>query len=493
MNGHGKSYRPTVPAKPPNKAGQPAAEAVEGKGLTEENASQQTTHQTQGWENGVPSALERVRQAALRSRTERFSALFHHITIERLRGAFFKIKKSAAPGVDGVTWEQYEKDLEDNLKALHSQLHKGAYRARPSRRAYIPKADGRQRPLGIAALEDKIVQRAVTEVLNAIYEVDFLGFSYGFRPGRQAHVALDALAVGIRWKKISWILDADIRGYFDSIDHGWLMKFLEHRIADGRMLRLIQKWLKAGVIEDGKWTASEEGSPQGASVSPLLANVYLHYALDVWVHWWRRRVARGDVIVVRWADDFVVGFQYETDARRFLEELRHRFQKFSPDLHPEKTRLIRFGRFARRDSRRFDGRRKPETFNFLGFTHHCGMNRNGTFMVCRTTMKKRIAAKLQAVKAELRKRMHDGLVLQGLWLESVVRGYFAYHAIPGNWKAIGAFRTQVARLWYRTLRRRSQKTRITWDHMTRVVKAWLPPARILHPWPEQRFAAIYPR
>jgi group II intron reverse transcriptase/maturase len=492
MHGHGKSDRPTVPPKPPNNAGQPATEAGEGRGLTKENAVRQNTLRTQS-RGGVPSALDRVRQAALRSRTERFSALFHHLTTDRLRAAFFKIKKDASPGVDGVRWEQYEGDLEGNLRDLHARLHKGVYRAKPSRRAYIPKADGRQRPLGIAALEDKIVQRAVAEVLNAIYEVDFLGFSYGFRPRRRAHVALDALAVGIRMKKISWILDADIRGYFDAIDHDWLMKFLEHRIADRRMLRLIRKWLKAGVIEDGKWTANEEGSPQGASISPLLANVYLHYVLDLWVQWWRRSVARGDVIIVRWADDFVVGFQHETEAKRFLEDLRGRFRKFSLDLHPEKTRLMRFGRFARRDSRRFDGRRKPETFNFLGFTHHCGVNRNGKFMVCRTTMKKRFAAKLQVVKAELRKRMHDGLVLQGFWLESVVRGYFAYHAIPGNWKAIGAFRTQVGRLWYRTLRRRSQKTRITWDRMTRILKAWLPPARILHPWPEQRFAAIYPR
>jgi group II intron reverse transcriptase/maturase len=462
---------------------------VEGRGLTKENEGQQNTLRTQSRE-GVPSALDRVRQVAIRNKKERFSALFHHITIERLRDALFRIKKSAAPGVDGVTWEQYEKDLEENLKNLHSRLHKGAYRATPSRRVYIPKADGRQRPLGIAALEDKIVQRAVTEVLNAIYEVDFLGFSYGFRPGRKAHVALDALAVGIRRKKISWILDADIRGYFDSINHDWLMKFLEHRIADRRMLRLIRKWLKAGVIEDGEWTASEEGSPQGASISPLLANVYLHYALDLWVQWWRQHQARGDVIIVRWADDFVVGFQYEDDARRFLEELRDRFRKFSLDLHPEKTRLIRFGRFARRDSRRFDGRRKPETFNFLGFTHHCGVTRNGKFLVCRTTMKKRLAAKLQVVKAELRRRMHDNLISQGHWLESVVRGYFRYHAIPGNWKAIGAFRTQVARLWFRTLRRRSQKTCITWERMARIVTAWLPAARILHPWPDQRFDAM---
>ena len=490
MHGQGKSDRSIVPMKSPNKVGQPAAEAGEGRDLTKENASQQNTPRTQSRQSDVSSALDRVRQAALRSRTERFSALFHHITIERLRAAFYRIKKNATPGVDGVTWEQYEKELEENLRDLHNRLHQGAYRAKPSRRAYIPKSDGRQRSLGIAALEDKIVQRAVVEVLNAIYEVDFLGFSYGFRPGRRAHVALDTLAVGMRIKKISWILDADIRNYFDQINHDWLMRFLEHRIADRRMLRLIRKWLKAGVIEDGEWTASAVGSPQGASISPLLANVYLHYVLDLWVQSWRTRHARGDVIIVRWADDFVVGFQYEAEARRFLEELRDRFRKFSLNLHPEKTRLIRFGRFARRDARRIDGRSKPETFDFLGFTHYCGVNRNRKFMVFRITMKKRFTAKLHEIKAELRKRMHDGLLEQGDWLASVVRGYFAYHAIPGNWAAIEGFRTQITRLWYKTLRRRSQKTRINWDRMTRIAKVWLPPARVLHPWPEQRFNAM---
>lgn len=489
MHEHGKSDRPIAPTKLPNKAGQPAAEAVEGRGLAEENASQQTTPRTQSRKSGVPSALDRVRQAALRSRNERFSALLHHVTPERLRAAFYRIKKNATPGVDGVTWEQYEQDLEENLRDLHARLHKGAYRAKPSRRAYIPKSDGRQRPLGIAALEDKIVQRAVTEVLNAIYEVDFLGFSYGFRPGRGAHTSLDALAVGIRFKKISWILDADIRSYFDTIDHAWMMKFLEHRIADRRVLRLIRKWLKAGVIEDGEWKASEGGSPQGASISPLLANVYLHYALDLWVQAWRKR-AHGDVIIVRWADDFVVGFQYEAEARRFHEELRDRFRKFSLELHPEKTRLIRFGRFARRDVRRFDGRRKPATFNFLGFTHHCGVTRAGKFRVCRISMKARLTAKLHEIKAQLRKRRHHRLPEQGRWLASVVRGYFGYHAIAGNWDAIGAFRTQVVRLWYRSLRRRSQKTSLTWTRMKRIVQTYLPPARILHPWPEQRFDAM---
>jgi len=480
---------PTL-TKPSNKAGMLAAEVVEGRELTKENGLQQNTRRTQSRELCVPSALERVRQAAIRNKGERFSALLHHVTAERLRDAFHSIKRNATPGVDGVTWEHYDADLDRNIEDLHARVQRGAYRAKPSRRAYIPKPDGRQRPLGIAALEDKIVQRAVTEVLNAVYETDFLGFSYGFRPGRRAHVALDALAIGIRFRKISWILDADIRGYFDAISHYWMGRFLEHRMADRRMLNLIRKWLKAGVLENGKWTASEEGTPQGSSVSPLLANVYLHYVLDLWAHAWRRRRSRGDVIIVRWADDFVVGFQYEDDGRRFLEELRERFQRFSLELHPEKTRLIRFGRFARRDSRRFDGKRKPETFNFLGFTHACGVNREAKFLVRRTTMKRRLAAKLQEVKAELRRRMHQPIPEQGVWLQSVVRGYLAYHALPGNWRTLGAFRTQCARLWSRTLRRRSQKARLTWERMTSIADTWLPPARIRHPWPEQRLPAL---
>ena len=378
MHGHGKSDSPILPMKPPNKTGSPVAEVVEGRGLTKENMGQQNTSRTQPPDQDVPSALDRVRQAAVRNKKERFSALLHHVTHQRLKDAFLNIKRNATAGVDGVTWEHYEADLDRNIEDLHRRVQQGAYRAKPSRRAYIPKPDGRQRPLGIAALEDKVIQRAVTEVLNAIYEADFLDFSHGFRPGRRAHVALDALAIGIRFKKISWVLDADVQDYFGSISHDWMVKFLEDRIADARVLRLIQKWLKAGVIENGKWSASDEGSPQGASISPLLSNIYLHYCLDLWAQQWRRRSARGDVIIIRWADDFVVGFQYEDDAKRFTDELRDRFQRFSLKLHPEKTRLIRFGRFAHRDSRRFDGKRKPETFNFLGFTHSCSVNRGGS-------------------------------------------------------------------------------------------------------------------
>jgi RNA-directed DNA polymerase len=491
-NGCGQSDSPILPTKPSNKVPNEkgTAEVVEGRGLIKGKAAQQNTSWTQSRRNDVPNALGRIRQAAIRNKGEQFTALLHHITVERLRSAFLETKRSAAAGVDGVTWHWYEEDLQNNLQELHARIHRGAYLAKPSRRVYIPKPDGRQRPLGIAALEDKIVQRAVAEVLNALYEVDFLGFSYGFRPGRQVHEALDALAVAIGRKKVSWVLDADIRGYFDSINHEWLIKFIGHRISDGRILRLIRKWLKAGVIENGRLAATEEGTPQGASISPLLSNIYLHYVLDIWVQSWRKTEARGDVIIVRWADDFVMGFQYHDDAERFLKELQERFRKYSLELHPEKTRLIRFGRFARRDCKRFDGRRKPETFNFLGFTHSCGINKNGTFIVTRKTMKKRFTEKLHEVKSELRKRMHQPISDQGSWLRSVVRGYFAYHAIPGNWDAIGAFRTQIAKLWYKILRRRSQRTRMTWERMGGIVDLWLPRPRILHPWPEQRFAVM---
>jgi RNA-directed DNA polymerase len=493
MNGHGKSDSPILPAKSVNKAESKAAESMEERGLTKGNGVQQNTHRTQSRSKDVSNALDRVRKIANEDRNVKFTALLHHVTIQRLREAFFGIKKNASAGVDGVTWRQYEQSLEGNLENLHSRLHRGAYRAKPSRRAYIPKGGGRMRPLGIAALEDKIVQRAVAEVINAIYEADFLGFSYGFRPGRRPHEALDALAVAIQFKKVSFVLDADIQSYFDSIDHKWMEKFIEQRIADKRILRLIKKWLKAGVVEDGQWRAGEEGAPQGASISPLLSNVYLHYVLDLWAQQWRRRHARGDVVIIRWADDFVVGFQYQAEAKRFLSELHERFQKFSLTLHPEKTRLIRFGRFAKRDCKRFEGRSKPETFNFLGFTHCCSVNRNGKFKVMRKSMRSRFVGKLRAVKEELRTRMHQPVKDQGLWLRSVLLGYYAYHAVPGNWERIGEFRTQIARIWYKTLRRRSQKSTITWERMPKLVKRWLPAARILHPWPEERFLANHPR
>ena len=485
MHERGKSDGPVVPAKPPNNTARAVAEVVEERGPAKGNTAS-TTHPGRSAGHGVPSELERVREVARRDRKARFTALLHHVTVERLRAAYRAIRPQAAPGVDGVRWEAYGQDLEANLQDLHRRLHAGSYRARPSRRSYIPKADGRLRPLGIAALEDKILQRAVVEVLNAVYETDFRGFSYGFRPGRNPHQALDALTVGIWRKKVNWVLDADIRDFFTSLDHGWLERFLEHRIADKRVLRLIRKWLNAGVIEDGNWSQTLEGAPQGASASPLLANVYLHYVFDLWADWWRRRRAHGEVIIVRWADDFIVGFEHQADARRFLAELRERFAKFGLELHPDKTRLIEFGRFAARN-RQARGVGKPETFDFLGFTHICATMRDERFWVRRITISKRMRAKLREVKDQLKRRRHQPIPEQGRWLASVVRGYRAYYAVPGNRVAVASFRTQLTKLWHKTLERRSQRTRISWARMDRLATRWLPPARVVHPFPEVRF------
>jgi RNA-directed DNA polymerase len=485
-HGEGKSDRPVVPTRRSNNVESSTAESVEGRGLAKGNTDEQNARRTQRREVGAPSALDRVRRRARTDRDARFTALFHHITVERLGEAYLRLKKKAAPGVDGVTWEQYGLELEENLRALHARLQSGAYRARPSRRVYIPKADGRQRPLGVASLEDKLVQRAMVDVMNAIYEQDFLGFSYGFRPGRGQHQALDALAVGILRKKVNWVLDADIRGFFDGIDHGWMMRFLEHRIADKRVLRLIQKWLGAGVMENGRWTPSEVGSPQGATISPLLANLYLHYVLDLWVRQWRSRHARGDVVIVRYADDFIVGFQYESDARRMLEELRARLGQFSLELHPDKTRLLAFGRYAagRRAER---GEGKPETFAFLGFTHICAKTVAGGFLLARHTMTSRMQARLRELRLALSRRKHLPIPEQGRWLGQVVGGYFAYHAVPTNIHAVESFRRQVTRAWLYVLRRRSQRHRLTWPRMRAIAERWLPRSRVLHPWPEERF------
>jgi len=487
MDGSGKSDRSVVPGKLPNKVGSLAtAEAAEGRDLAKGNSGRTAVFRTQGRE-GTGSGLDRVREVARRDKKVRFTALLHHVNIERLRQAYFRLKRDAAPGVDGVTWRQYGEQLEDNLRDLHDRLHRGTYRATPSRRTYIPKADGRQRPLGIAALEDKVVQRAVVEVLNAIYEEDFLGFSYGFRPGRSQHQALDALAVGLEKCNVRWVLDADIRGFFDTINHEWLVKFVEHRIADRRIVRLIHKWLAAGVMEDGRWTESAEGTPQGATVSPLLANVYLHYVLDLWVHHhWRKKRARGNVILVRFADDFVIGFEHREDAERMRQELGERLAKFGLQLHPDKTRLIEFGRYAAAN-RGERGEGKPETFDFLGFTHICGTTRKGWYNLRRQTTRKRLTAKLREVKTELRRRCHDSIPDQGRWLAAVVRGYDQYHAIPGNLPALVTFRTEVRRRWQMALRRRSQHDRTNRRKMRRLVRRYLPKPCILHPYPDARF------
>jgi group II intron reverse transcriptase/maturase len=465
------------------------AEAVEGRGPAKGNPHERNALRTPS-RAGAPSALERVRQAAEKDRRQRFTALLHHVyDVGRLRAAYRAVKRDAAAGVDGETWQHYGEDLEANLQDLADRLKRGAYRAKPVRRAYIPKADGRQRPLGVPVLEDKIVQRAVVEVLNAIYEANFLGFSYGFRPGRNPHQALDALTVGVMTKKVNWVLDADIRAFFDTLDHGWLVKFIEHRVADRRIVRLIQKWLNAGVLEDGKRTRSEVGTVQGGSISPLLANLYLHYVFDLWAQRWRRKQARGDVVVVRFADDFVVGFEHRVEAERFLAELRERFARFGLELHPDKTRLIEFGRFADRD-RRQRGGGKPETFNFLGFTHSCAKTRAGKFTVLRQTMRTRLRAKLEEVKVELRRRLHDPIPEQGAYLGSVVRGHVRYYGVPMNGPALNAFRFAIGWTWWRTLRRRSQCHRITARRLRALVSRWLPTPRICHPYPLVRLGVV---
>jgi RNA-directed DNA polymerase len=491
MNGTEKSDSAIRAKKPANKAGQPVAEWVEQRAGTKGNTGHPHTRRTQS-RDSVSQGLDRVRHAARQQKKGKFTALLHHITIDLLRVAFLALKRHAAPGVDGVTWQDYEAGLEGKLQDLHARVHRGTYRALPVRRRFIPKPGGKQRPLGIAALEDKIVQRAVVMVLNAIYEEDFLGFSYGFRPGRSQHDALDALSVAISGTPVNWILDADIRGFFDAVSQEWLVRFLEHRIGDERVIRLVRKWLKAGVLEDGNWSVSEMGTPQGAVASPLLANVYLHYVFDLWAQQWRRREATGHVIVVRYADDIVAGFEHEADARRFWDAMRMRFEQFALELHGEKTRLLEFGRHAaaRRQRR---GLGKPETFTFLGFTFICGKSRRGAFQLQRKTRADRMRAKLREIKAQLRDRMHHAIPEQGRWLKAVVTGFFAYHAVPTNARALDAFRHHVTNLWRRTLRRRSQKTRMTWNRMTRLAAAWLPPPRILHPWPDQRFAVKHPR
>jgi RNA-directed DNA polymerase len=487
MDDGGKSDGLVVPAKLPNNAAGAVAEVVEGRGSAEGNAPSKTRAGRRAGSN-ASSALDRVRQIAVRDKEARFTALLHHVDLDRLRAAYWAVNPRAATGTDGMTWRAYGEGLEENLQDLHRRVHCGSYRAKPARRVYIPKRDGRLRPLGIAALEDKILQRAVVEVLNGIYEADFRGFSYGFRPGRGPHDALDALAAGIYNTKVNWVLDADIRDFFGSLDRSWLKRFLEHRIADRRVLRLIEKWLGAGIIEDGVWSEAETGTAQGASASPLLANVYLHYVFDQWADQWRRRHARGGVIIVRYADDYIVGFQHQHDAQRFLGELRDRLAKFALELASEKTRLIRFGRFAAQQ-RQQQGLGKPETFDFLGFKHVCSKTMNGRFMLKRITIAKRMQAKLREVKEELRRRRHHPIPEQGQWLASVVRGHYAYYAVPGNSDSIGAFHKQVTRHWYRSLRRRSQRSRLNWTRMSRIAARHLPPPRRMHPFPNERFDA----
>ena len=492
MHGRGKSDSAIVAGKPTNKAERSAAEPVEPRAETEGNGGPAKHAPGAGSGLSVSQALERIREVARERKEKRFTALFHHLSVELFEEAFYELKADAAAGVDGLTWQDYEADLEPRLAELHERVRRGAYRALPSRRKYIPKPDGRQRPLAVAALEDKIVQRATAMVLNEIYEEEFLGFSYGFRPGRGTHDALDALVVGIERKGVNFILDADIRSFFDEVNQDWLVTFMEHRIGDPRIIRLVRKWFKAGVLEEGIVTVSDKGTGQGAVISPLLSNIYLHYVLDLWALRWRRRHATGSMIIVRYADDFIVGFEHETDARRFLDELRERLGKYALSLHPDKTRLIEFGRHAaRRRAQR--GLGKPETFNFLGFTFICGKSRTGKFLIKRKTRRDRMRAKLQMVKEALWRRMHQAIPVQGKWLGQVVSGYFNYHAVPTNQRALIMFRDEITRRWQRALNRRSQRGTLSWEKTKRLADEWLPQPRIRHPWPNQRFAVTHPR
>jgi RNA-directed DNA polymerase len=497
MNVPGESDERVVPTKYPNKgaSGEPpeaAAEGMEGSRSAKRNTEETCTHRTQS-RASVSQGLGGVREAARKERKLKFTALLHHVSVDLLWASYASLKRQAVPGVDGVTWKEYGEGLEERLKDLHARVHQGRYRAQPSKRKYIPKADGKQRPLGIAALEDKIVQHAVVTVLNEIYETDFMGFSYGSRPKRSQHDALDALTVGLRRKRVNWVLDADIRGFFDNINHEWQMRFVEHRVGDRRIHRLIRKWLKAGVSEEGEWKPTEVGTPQGAVVSPLLANVYLHYVFDLWAAQWRRQKAEGDMIVVRYADDIVLGFEHRREAEAFLEQMRERLRKFGLELHADKTRLIEFGRYAEQNRKR-RGEGPPESFDFLGFTHRCGKTRKGGwFTVERRTIKKRLRNKLQAVKQGLSRRLHEGTTQIGKWLRAVVQGYFNYHAIPGNFARLQTFRREVARLWRHALCRRSQRPRMPWERFRPLVERFLPRPRILHPQPGHRFDAKYSR
>jgi RNA-directed DNA polymerase len=491
MHRGGKSDEVVVAVKPANEAERSAEETVERRAEAKGNADQRDTHRTPS-RASVTQGLDRIRLTAKERKKERFTALLHHVNTDLLEAAFHALKEHAAAGVDGLTWRDYEQNLESNLAVLHARVHRGAYRPLPSRRVHIPKPDGGQRPLAVAALEDKIVQRATAAVLNAIYEEDFLGFSYGFRPGRGAHDALAALVVAIERRKVNFIVDADIRSFFDTVSQDWLIRFVEHRIGDQRIIRLIRKWLRAGVLEDGIVSISEKGTAQGAVISPLLANLYLHYALDLWAERWRGREVTGDMIIVRYADDFIVGFEHEADARRFLDAMRQRLAEFALSLHPEKTRMIEFGRHAEENRRRC-GLGKPETFNFLGFTFICGKSRRGKFLIKRKSRRDRMRAKLQAIKQELRQRMHQPIPAQGKWLKQVIRGYFNYHAVPTNRRALASFRDAIVKAWWRRLNRRSQRRSVVWERMKQLADNWLPQPHILHPWPNQQFAVRHPR
>ena len=487
-----KSDSNKVPAKSLNKVGTYAiAEEAEGKTLTKGKAKQQNTSRTQQAATDVQSALDRIRKLAKQEKGIKFTNLMHHIyNVDRLRKCFLEMKKKAAAGIDEVTWHDYEGNLENNLQMLSQRLKVGGYKAKPVRRVFIDKADGKKRPLGVPVLEDKLVQRSTVEVMNAIYETDFRPFSYGYRPGRSQHNCLDALYVGLLTRKVNWVLDADIKGFFDSLNHEWLIKFVEHRIGDDRVIRLIRKWLKAGVMNEGTHEETNEGVPQGGSISPLLANIYLHYALDLWVDHKRKDKSRGEVIIVRWADDFVMGFEHKSQAENYLAELKERMRKFSLELHPEKTRILEFGPWARLNRKRRE-QSKPETFGFLGFTHTVGVKfSNGMYTVLRQTIRKKMQAKLTDVKQELRQRMHCPIEEQGKWLKSVVEGHNRYYGVPSNGQALCKFRFAIGHMWWKTLRRRGNRHKLPWRRMEKIVEQWLPQVKLHHPYPLRRMGVI---
>ena len=483
------SSDPTLKKSPNKEEGKPTlAEEMEGRTLGEGKTVLQNRDWTQSQEeekSALTKAKDWIREAARKDKKQKFTSLWHHVyKVEHLQEIFYEVKRSAAVGVDEKTWLAYKMNLKENLQDLSERLRRGAYRPQPVKRVYIPKPDGKQRPIGILALEDKLVQRITSQVLEPIYELDFKGFSYGFRPKRSALDALDALIVGIERKKVNWVLDADIQSFFDTIDHECLIEFVEHRIADKRIIRHIKKWLRAGVMEERKWKASEEGTPQGGSISPLLANIYLHYAFDLWIDHWRQ-TAKGDVIVVRYADDFVIGFQYEFEAIGFRKRLQERLTRFHLTIHPEKTRLIEFGRFAQANRER-SKKGKPETFEFLGFTIICGQNRKGRFQVMRKTIRKRMWRKLKAIKDEARSRLNHAISSVGKWLELVLKGHYNYFGVPTNIRSLSVFRNEIVKAWLRVLRRRSHKHKITWERMQRIAEKWLPKPRIVHRYPEER-------
>lgn len=469
----------------PESMGQPPAEFVERRPTAKGNTGQPTVTGAQGPE-AASSGLSRVREAAKRDSKLQFTNLLHHVNVNLLRQAYNSLKRDAAAGVDGVTWRAYRREMEERLPGLQERIQSESYLAQPSKRIWIPKSENERRPIGIAALEDKIVQQALSMVLQQIYEEDFLGFSYGSRPGRSQHNALDAIYVAITQRKVSWVLDLDIRKFYDSLDHEWLMKFVAHRVGDPRIQRLLRKFLRAGVSEDGEWSKTVVGTPQGAVISPLLANIYLHYVLDLWVEKWRNQHAQGEVYIVRYADDVVMGFQNRWDAVRFQKELKERLAKFGLEMHEGKTRLVEFGRFAI-ENRKERGEGKPGAFDFLGFTHICAKRRDGGFTIYRKTIAKRLRAKIKEVREALCRNRHKPVAEQGRWLKAVMQGYFNYHGVPRNRKALDTFRKQIQRGWLFALRRRSQKGRsFTWERMKGLIKTWLPAARITHPYPNQR-------